>query len=193
MFYSICRAILAFYCYCLNRYKVIGRENIPQDGSLIVCCNHQSMCDIFALVVAFKRPIRFMAKESLFKIPFINLFLKGFKAFPVDRKHADISAIKASLSVLSGGEVMGIFPEGTRVKPGERIEPKGGTGMLIAKAKTTALPVHIIYKRRFFIFNNIRVVIGKPITYEDFGITDMKSETYRRVSVEIMDSVYSLQ
>lgn len=193
MFYKICRGLLIFYCYCFNRFKVVGKENIPPDGAFILCCNHQSMFDIFALVAAFTRSIRFMAKDSLFRVPFIRLFLKGFKAFPVDRKHADISAIKASLAVLSENEVLGIFPEGTRAKGTDRPEPKGGTGMLVAKAKATVVPVRIIYKRYFFIFNNIRVIIGKPVECDEYGCPSMKSESYRIISNQIMETVYSLE
>lgn len=170
--YKLARFVFTFYCYVFNRFHVYGKENMPQEGPVVVYCNHQSMFDVFPLNLAIKRQIHFMAKASLFKIPIIRWVAKQYGAFPVDRDNTDISAIKNSLKILKSGRVLGIFPEGTRVrngltKKGTKPEIKSGFVMIAKKTDALLLPVRIDYKRLFFLFNKIDVYIGKPFHVED--------------------------
>lgn len=197
MLYKIARIIFTFYCYVFNRIKIYGRENEPKEGPVILYCNHQSMFDILPLNVALKRPVNFMAKASLFKVPVVRFFVRKYGAFPVDREHPDISAIKNSLKTLKSKHILGIFPEGTRVKNGltkEGISPeiKPGFVMIAMKSKATMLPVRIDYKRLFFIFNSIKVYIGKPFTIEDEFKDGVKSDEMSKAGELLMQKLYAL-
>lgn len=197
MLYKFARILFTIYCYVFNRIRIYGRENEPESGPVILFCNHQSDFDIFALNVAIKRPINFMAKSSLFKIPVIRYVVKKYGAFPVDRENVDLSAIKNSLKTLKSNKILGIFPEGTRVKNGltkEGIPPeiKPGFVMIAMKSKATMLPVRIEYKRLIFIFNSIKVYIGKPFKVDEVFQCSLKSDEMSLAGKTLMDNLYML-
>ena len=195
--YKFPRFVFTIYCHLFNRFRVYGRENEPIEGPVIVYANHQSMFDIFALNLAIKRHINFMAKASLFKVPIIKSVVKLYGAFPVDREKADLSAIKNALKTLKSERILGIFPEGTRVKngltkDGKAPEIKPGFVMIAQKSKATMLPVRIYYKRLFFLFNDIRVYIGKPFLIEDEFEGGVPSEDMAKAGDMLMQKVYNL-
>src|SRR5690606_35888516 len=94
----------------------VGIENIPAAGPAIIACNHVSYLDPPLLGSALSRPVRFLGKYELFTIPALGAFLRSVQCLPVRRGSLDIRAVRASLAVLRRGEVLGIFPEGTRYK-----------------------------------------------------------------------------
>lgn len=192
MVYRFAKGLFWLYFKLFNRVTFSGKENIVRNGPLIVYANHYSDMDIFLLTVAFDRQIKFMAKKSLFETPVVKHFVKAYGAFPVDRDKNDIFAIKTALQILKNGEILGIFPEGTRVRDIEKSEPKGGFAMIAYKTKTQMQPVHVKYKRKFMIFNNIKVIIGKPITWDNYNIEDVSSEGYVNAGRNLMQRVYSL-
>lgn len=190
--YKVSRALFSFYFHCFNRLIIRGREHEPEQGACIVFGNHYSNLDVFLLTIAFKRQIRFMAKHTLFQTPIVGPCCKAYGAFPVNRGAADLSAIKTALRVLKNGEVLGIFPEGTRIM-GEKIsDPKGGIAMFSWKTKAPVIPVHLTYRRRFHIFNHIEVTIGEPIPADQLGIEKGTPEEYKEASRALIDRVYTL-
>ena len=133
-----------------------------------------------------------MAKHTLFGIPVVGYFVRAYGAFPVNREKADLSAIKTALRILKDGEVLGIFPEGTRVK-GEKVsDPKGGIAMFSWKTKAPVVPVHLEYRRRFHFLNHIEVTIGEPIPADQLGISVGSAEEYKEASERLIERVYSL-
>ena len=195
--YKFARFVFTIYCHLFNRFRVYGRENEPIEGPVIVYANHQSMFDIIALNLAIKRHINFMAKASLFKVPIIKSVVKLYGAFPVDREKADLSAIKNALKTLKSERILGIYPEVTRVKivltkDGKAPEIKPGFVMIAQKSKATMLPVRIYYKRLFFLFNDIRVYIGKPFLIEDEFEGGVPSEDMAKAGDMLMQKVYNL-
>ena len=187
--YTLAKIVLGFY-----KIKIVGKENIAPDGSLIVYGNHQSIMDIFCLNLAFgSRKIIFMAKNSLFKIPIIKNVVKAYGAFPVDRSRADISAIKNALRVLKEGKTLGIFPEGTRISSEEESDAKGGIAMIAEKTKATLQPVRIIYKRKLMIFNSMTVIIGKSFSYGDIEIPAEAEDPRKAAGKILMEKVYDLK
>ncbi len=101
------------------RFEVIGRENIPEKGGVIVAANHVSYLDPLVLGSAVrKRQARFMARSGLFKIPLVGSFVSAF-SFPVDRDKPSPSTIKHAVRLLKKGEVIVIFPEGGRSQNGD--------------------------------------------------------------------------
>lgn len=161
MFYNLAKFICSILIKVLFRIQVEGLENFPEEGAVIVYSNHKSWWDPVVVGCVLKRPIFFMAKKELFKIPVFGYILKSLNAFPVNRGAPDRKAIKRALEVLEGEKVLGIFPEGTRSKDGILKEPEPGIGLLATKVKDVAL-VPIAIKGQYKFFSSIFVKIGKP-------------------------------
>ena len=100
--------------------RIDGIENIPKGGGL-VCANHTSFADPIVIAASLKMPVKYMGKAELFKIPILKSVIKAFGAFPVKRGGADPGAIRTAETLLKSGELVGIFPQGTRC-PGVPIE-----------------------------------------------------------------------
>ena len=164
---------------------LIGRENIPREGSFIVVSNHGSLLDPPLLGHALDRNISFMAKEELFKIPFLGFVIKACGAYPVKRGIADKTTIKTACEKLSNNNSIGIFIDGTRQKNGRVNKPKQGAALLAFKNQKLLLPValvnsHKLIRFKFCIpfFSKIVIKVGKPIQPpQTSSRSDLKSVT----------------
>lgn len=143
---------------------VKGRKKLPRKQGYIVCINHTSMIDAPLLDVKILKRVRFLGKKELFKN---KLSAWGHKVvlgtIPVDRGSADIAAVRNVLSVLKKGEIVGIFPEGTRNKSEnteQMQELKSGAIMFASKAGVPIVPIIYVKKPRPFCFN--KLIIGDP-------------------------------
>ena len=148
-FYYVAHKALAVVIRTLFRIKVIGLENEPKEGSLLVCGNHISMWDPVMIAASMKkRQVRYMAKAELFKIPVVSFLIKTLGAFPVQRGSGDIRAIKTTIHHLQSGDCVGIFPQGSRHKGVDprTTEVKSGTGMVAFHGKCDVLPVARVSK-----------------------------------------------
>ena len=94
--------------------SVSGAEHMPASGPVVVCMNHESMLDVPAVAVASPRPITFMAKRELFRSPIGARAMGRLGAFSVDRELFDLRAIRIGLEIVRRGQVLGMYPEGTR-------------------------------------------------------------------------------
>ena len=190
----ICFAFSPLF-YGLYRLRVIGRENEPKTGSYLVCSNHISAVDPILITAALRRQVYFMGKKELFKVPLLSSLIRALGAFPVDRRGADVSAVKHSISLLKEGKCVGLFPQGTR-QPGK--EPRetsvrNGAAMIAYHADTTILPVFIYRKDHTpKLFRKTTIVIGKPIPFSTFGYDPEAKGEYNRISGEIFDRVCDL-
>lgn len=119
----------------LFRIHVTGREHIPQEGGVVLACNHISWLDVILLAfVVQPRPIHYMAKKELFQRKGVAWFLRSLHAFPVDRQKPGPSALKIPLAMLQSGEVVGIFPTGTRTSEDATLKQGAVTIAMRAKA-----------------------------------------------------------
>lgn len=144
MFYATARALLRVILRIAFKIRVEGRENVPRQGPVILVANHLSMLDPIVLGCAISRPIRFMAKHELFLNRLFAYVLTRLGAFPVRRGHADKEAFHTAFEVLSRGQVLGIFPEGTRSLNGELQPPYSGAAILAEKTGAPVVPVGIV-------------------------------------------------
>ena len=115
MIYAFLKAIARVLFRIFGKLKVEYRMPIPE-GGVILACNHISDLDPPVLAAASTRPVYFLAKKELFQNRLVGAILRGFKAYPLDRSKGDLAAIKRALGLLKEEKVLGIFPEGTRVK-----------------------------------------------------------------------------
>ena len=167
-------------------WKVVGRENVPPMGPLIVVANHQSNFDPPLLGASLPRRIWFLAKDTLFQAPLANWFLRSYGAFPLNREGADMRAFRWALSQLAQGEVVVVFPEGTRSN-GSLQKALPGVAQLALKADVPLLPVGITGTQRIGswmrVFNptgRIRVNIGTV-----FSLPSIDG----RLNAEVIDSL----
>lgn len=137
--WSIASPMLHLYL----RGRIYGAKKVPLDGPLIVVANHASNFDPPLLSSCMRRPVSFMAKESLFKVPVFAPAIRAYGAYPVKRGSADRSAIRSALTQLENGWAVGIFLQGVRTPDGRIPSAKLGAAFIAAKAQVPLLPVSI--------------------------------------------------
>ena len=125
------------------RVRIYGAERVPQKGPLLVVSNHASYFDPPIVSNCVRRPVAFMAKEELFRVPLLKQAIRLYGAYPVKRQAADFSAIKAAIDALEAGWIVGIFLTGTRIPDGRIVNPKLGAATIAAKAKVPLIPLSL--------------------------------------------------
>lgn len=194
MFYT-CVWRLGRFIFFLLGLKSQGVENIPKTGPVIVAANHVSIWDPLVVAFVLNRPVHFMAKAELFKYKFWGKLFTKLNAFPVKRGAADRTAIKQALYILDEGEVLGIFPEGTRNRTGEDIKPQLGVAMIALKTGAPVLPIACIGTKRAIPlgwFRPLEVKIGKPLKLEEFKGKKVNSSLMAQVSDIVTDEINAL-
>lgn len=169
-------ALLAAPVRFLLRIRLSGRENIPMEDGCVMLCNHISFLDPIVLSAAFprKRMPKYLGKAELFRIPVIRRILPIFGAIPIERGKHDVGAIRHSIDVAKSGEVMAVFPQGTRQKGKNPADTptKPGAAMIAARAGVPILPVCIrVKKQRYAFLRRVDVLVGAPIALEELGLT----------------------
>ncbi|MEM0978828.1 MAG: lysophospholipid acyltransferase family protein [Cyanobacteria bacterium P01_H01_bin.58] len=125
------------------RGRIEGAQQVPQEGPLIIVANHASDFDPPLLSNCVQRPVSYMAKEELFRVPVLATAIRLYGAYPVKRGSADRSAIRAALKQLEQGWAVGVFLQGTRTVDGRIPQPKLGAALIAAKAQVPLLPVSL--------------------------------------------------
>lgn len=153
-----------------GRIEVVGRENVPPYGPLIVAPNHQSNADPGVLVYAISRPLWWMAKRELFSNPLNAYFMRAVHVHPIDRDGRDLEALAWAQETLAADRALVLFPQGTR-SPGALTEASDGATYIALRSGAPILPVAITGTERIrgvakiaFHFQRLRVVIGEPFT-----------------------------
>ena len=164
-------------------FRAKGKENIPKEGSFLLCANHRSAMDPIMIAAGCSRQLTFMAKEELFSIPVLGWFIKKIGAFPIKRGKGDAAAVMATLKILKRGDATLIFPEGTRMKDGVRKTVNPGIIRLAMQAKVPILPAYV---------DKHSVKFGKPITYENMTDFISDNEKMQLLADGLMDEIYSL-
>lgn len=189
---EVLRVFLKIFFRIFVRVRVFGAENLPAEGGVIVAGNHQSMLDMFMIGYRLPRYVKWMAKKELFKNKLLAKIITALGAYPVDRSSRDLSAARTTFEMLDKGEVIGIFPQGTRVKGKDRSrKAKHGAAKFAAEAGVPVLPVAIWGNIR--IFGRVYVRFGEPVELsrpeDDAKYT---KEDYQQMSQNILETIYSL-
>jgi 1-acyl-sn-glycerol-3-phosphate acyltransferase len=158
--------------YLIGLFEVIGAENVPLHGPLIVCPNHSATLDP-PMVPAFlpRGDSWSMAKSEFFKGGFVTWLFRHYHAFPVVRHTADRIALRTAFEILKSGHALIIYPEGTRVESGVLAQPEPGAGFIAQKAGCPVVPVGLTGTRdclpkgaRWPRRTHVRITFGKPFT-----------------------------
>ena len=166
-FYRIVKPLLNFLIFFLYRPTVVGRENIPKSGPVVLAGNHTKWLDPEMLcAVVHGRQVHFLAKIELFKGP-ASIIAKGMGSIPVNRKIHDKGALSSAVEALNKGLCIGIFPEGTINRTDEVIMPfKIGAVKMSHDANATLVPFVITGNYKLF-RRGIRVEFLKPLKVTD--------------------------
>ena len=170
--------------------KVTGLDNVPLQGPLLIAVNHVSLIDppLMSVAIAPRRRPYAIGKKELFEKPILGWWLRHTGNFPLDRQGDATSAMKAALDVLERGGCLAIYPEGTRVKPGEKRTPKAGVSFLAARSKAPVVPVRVLGTAEFPRKFPLEARFGKPIAPPE----SEDRETGLAFAKMVMESIYSL-
>jgi 1-acyl-sn-glycerol-3-phosphate acyltransferase len=199
-------AMFAPLCRLLFRPSVSGAENIPKSGGAILVSNHISAGDTYLLPSMIRRRVTFPAKIELFRGHgvrgrMMSWFLKGVGQLPMDRAggRASASSMDGVLDVLRRGDLLGIYPEGTRSPDGRLYKGKTGVARIVLQAGAPVIPVGMINTEliasRFFKIPTMRrpkIRIGKPMDFSAYAAAGNDRDVLRWVTDEIMNAVMEL-
>jgi glycerol-3-phosphate dehydrogenase (NAD(P)+) len=143
--YGFVRVTFQAFFLIYFRMKRIGREHIPKHGPVIIASNHRSFLDPFVIATMARRPMYYVAKQEIFQFnPVVAWLLGALGAFPVDRGAGDAEFITTAKAILARGDIVLIFPEGTRTRPGALGRPKRGVGRLALETGVPVVPLAVI-------------------------------------------------
>ena len=192
--YSLSKAIAKTFF----SYRVVGAENMIEEGPCIIAANHCSFFDPPLAGIASQRAIHFLARKTLLDWPVMGRLMPDWNVIPVDPKNAERSALMGIIRVIRTGGAALVFPEGTRSRDGQLQAARPGVGMIVAKTGAPVVPVRILGSFEAFPRDRktprrvpITVVVGKPLYFppEDLANRD----AYQKTSDRIMDAVAGLK
>lgn len=167
-------SIARFVTWCkFGKVTFIGRENIPQEGGFIMAANHVSGFDPITVGSRAGRDMHFMCKIEHYDKWYLRIILPFFNGFPVNRGKSDKESVEYAIRVVKEGHILCIFPQGTRdMEYNKPVRGKSGVGLIAREAHSDVLPVSIHRPKGDKFRNKLIVRYGKPIKYEELGITD---------------------
>lgn len=187
-------------------WRAYNRERVPMTGPVILASNHASFLDPPLVGIPLKRPLNYMARDTLFRYPGVGMTLRSWQAVPVDREGGGGAGLKAILDrLLKGGAIL-LFPEGTRCKDGQLQPGRSGIGLAVIKSNAPVVPVRVFgtfdaYGRRHRIPRRHRIAVkyGTPMLF-----TELRAEArtcskprlkqiYQQIADEIMAAIAKLE
>lgn len=178
-----------------NPLIIQGREEMPDTGRVIICCNHVTMRDPIFVSTVHKRQIFYMAKAELFTNKFVGGIISSLGAFPVHRGQGDMDAMASARRLLEQEQAVGIFIEGTRSRTGQLLKPKTGAVMLAHETHSPILPMCITApgEKVPSSFQKLAISCGKLIRPEELGIEDGNIASYRKAARYVMERIAQLR
>ncbi|MET0844359.1 MAG: lysophospholipid acyltransferase family protein [Mycetocola sp.] len=184
----------------LFRPWVIGQENVPRTGGVIMASNHLSVIDSVFLPLYLDRRISFLAKSEYFtgkglKGWVTRVFMKATGQLPIDRSggKASEASLNTGLRVLGGGDLLGIYPEGTRSPDGKMYRGRTGVARMVLEAGVPIVPIAMIdtekmmpIGRRLPRIRRIGIIIGEPLDFSRFEGMEGDRFILRSITDELM-------
>lgn len=198
--YKLSRLIFFLLLKILTRLEIRGRENILKVKGAIYAVNHASYIDPAIAGAAVKRPIYFLARKTLFNNKIFNWWGTRVNAVPFNREAPDTAGLKNIISLLKNGEIVLLFPEGTRTSDGKLQHPHLGIGLIAVKAAVPVIPAYIkgsfdVLPRhgKFIKLKKAKITIGNPI-YLDKWLNKPQTERsdYEEIAEFVMEKIKKL-
>jgi 1-acyl-sn-glycerol-3-phosphate acyltransferase len=173
-------------------YRAQGQERIPRAGGGLLLSSHQSYLDPVLVGVPTLRPLNYLARDTLFRFPPLAWLIRSLSGIPIDREGLGMAGLKETLRRLKRGEIVVIYPEGTRTPDGKVQSLKPGFAALARRSGVPLLPAAIVgafecwpRTQRLPSPGQIRVHYGQPITPEEIATYDdrqLVAEVQRRIA-----------
>lgn len=192
----LCRAVFKSFF----PVKIIGQENLIEEGPAVIVANHQSFLDPPLLAALYSNPIHFLARKTLFDPPFMKQFMPYSQSIPVDQERPDPASILRVLRTVRSGNRLVIFPEGTRCSDNQIHDAMPGIGLILSKLVNVpvqpiriegaydCLPIHSSKLRRC----PITLTVGKPIQFTPEELRVRGREAQLSIGQKIMDAIRAL-
>lgn len=156
------------------KYRIEGETNLPDTGGVVLASNHNYGIDFIILGGTARRQVYFMAKAEAFRVnPLLSSFLWNTGVFPVEREKRDIGALRTAVQIVRDGNILGMFPEGTRSRDGQLQRGKTGTARIAMAAQAPVVPAAVIGSARVFDGwwkprprPDVTVRYGPPLTWD---------------------------
>ena len=170
--YLLVKYTAALVLRILCGFTATGKENVPENGPVVIVPNHKSFWDPFFVAIVLRRPVHFMGKAEYLEGRFAR-FLLSLGFFPVRRGESDAEALETARAILARGDALALFPEGTRVRGEGLGTPKRGAARLAIEMGAPLVPATITgtEKRRWPLPRKVRVVFGTPVSVEGLRAT----------------------
>ncbi len=207
MFYWLMKyVVIGPVVKAIFRPWIVGRQNVPRDGAAILASNHLSFADSIFLPLMIDRPVSFLAKSDYFTGRGIKgwatrLFMKGTGQIPIDRSggKASEASLNTGLQVLGRGDLLGIYPEGTRSPDGKLYRGRTGIARMALEAKVPVLPVIMVdtdtampIGQKIPRVTRIGIVVGEPLDFSRYAGMENDRFILRSVTDEIMVALQRL-
>lgn len=171
-YYRLVRGVCRLALLPLARPRCHGQSLMPANGPALICANHQSFLDPVLVGTALRRPLNYLARETLFRFP-LGPLIRGLNAIPLDRDGGGMSGLREALRRLHEGEAVVVFPEGTRTADGELQPLQPGVAVLARRSKAPLVPIGIdgafdVFPRGALLPRPgvVDLVVGPPIPAE---------------------------
>ena len=197
LWYWLARWACRLFCILFFRFRVYGKENVPEKGAFLLVGNHQSFLDPIFCGAFLKRHLHFLARDSLFANWFFGRLISSVNTIPVKRGEADLSAMRKVIGKLREGNGVCLFPEATRTHDGKITPFKPGFGLLCRRGNAAVVPVMIDgtfecwpRHRKVFSPGSVVVCYGKAITAErvkdmsDGELAELLTDTLRQMQTK---------
>ncbi|QXG74751.1 1-acyl-sn-glycerol-3-phosphate acyltransferase [Modestobacter sp. L9-4] len=206
MFYLLVRFVLRPLVYVVFRPAVIGRENVPLTGPVILASNHLSFIDSIGIPLVAPRKVAYLAKAEYWRGAGFSGWVSrtlftALGALPVERQdhRAAQAALDTAMGVLRAGGAFGIYPEGTRSRDGRLARGKTGVAWLALTADCPVVPVAVIgtdkiqpVGARYPRPHKVSVVFGEPLTFPEHRGQAGSNRARREVTDRVMESIAAL-
>ena len=196
--YNVVAALSWPVLYGLFRLRVQGRENVPESGGYVLACNHLSNFDPWPLGMPLwpERWLRFMAKSELYWWP-ATYVLHAAGAFPVHRGRADVQAIQTAIRLAREGNVVVMFPEGTRRRKGlvkrHQARARSGAARIALEAGVPLVPAALAGTDQLLALGPLRIAYGAPIEMEDLLATGDMRRASQAATERLMARIAELE
>jgi 1-acyl-sn-glycerol-3-phosphate acyltransferase len=200
--YTFSKAAVAPILRLLWRPKVTGMDNVPCTGPVIMAGNHLSVADSFVIPIMARRPVYFLAKKEYFRSRLTRTIMLGLNQIPVDRSggRASLMALDAALPILRDGNVLGIFPEGTRSPDGRLYRGRPGVAKLALDSGATIVPVGLLGTERIQpigarlprIGVSVEMRVGPPLDLTRWQDVPVDSRVLREITAALMGQIQGL-
>lgn len=200
MLYAILKPLAVIVMRLLFRVEGRGVHHVPRTGPALLVANHSSLLDPPLIGGLTPRPVAFLAKAELFRIPLFGRLLRGLNAHPVRREGGDPAALRLALRILEKGGTLLVFPEGTRGVEGTLRPGKPGAGMLAAMSRAPVVPVYVRGSGRAWPRGvrwprpaKVTVTFGPPIQFGTEAGATQKKDSYEAASQAMMAAIARLK